>query len=129
MARLKRSVEKEVFWRFVLDEQASSGLSVRAFCRREAVSEASFYFWRRELAARDGQARGETGSPVMIPVRVVEAEQTSKRSGDSDDREHRHDSSLIEVRVPGGFTLRASGTTDADQVTAWLGAILRAQAS
>ena len=40
MARSRRSVEKEEFWRLVLKEHAASGLSIKAFCKREAVSEA-----------------------------------------------------------------------------------------
>ncbi|WP_409994654.1 IS66 family insertion sequence element accessory protein TnpA [Blastopirellula marina] len=39
-------------WRSLIAEQASSRLSVRAFCLRRGVSEASFYARRRELARR-----------------------------------------------------------------------------
>lgn len=40
----------EVLWRRRLREQSASGLSIVQFCRREAVSPASFYAWRRRLA-------------------------------------------------------------------------------
>ncbi|XZE55081.1 hypothetical protein SH139x_001073 [Planctomycetaceae bacterium SH139] len=36
MASLKRSVEKEEFWRLALAEYANSGLTVRAFCHPPA---------------------------------------------------------------------------------------------
>ena len=51
--RPRRSVEKERFWREQLRGHASSGLSVRAWCREHEISEPSFYAWRRELAERD----------------------------------------------------------------------------
>ena len=51
-----RSLERERAWREVMDRQRLSGLSVRGFCRREAVSEASFYAWRRELQRRDWES-------------------------------------------------------------------------
>lgn len=47
--------EREVFWRCKLAEFVASGLSVRAFCRGEALAESAFYFWRREIAGRDAK--------------------------------------------------------------------------
>jgi hypothetical protein len=43
----------------------SSGLSVRAFCAEQRVSEPSFYVWRRTLAQRDAAA------VRFVPVQVV----------------------------------------------------------
>ncbi len=72
MARAKRSVEKESFWRLVIEEFATSGLSVRTFCGREGLSEASFYAWRRTLAGRDAEASPAAEKPPeRIPVEVV----------------------------------------------------------
>ena len=48
----RRSSERERFWRRQVSSQAASGLSVREYCRRERLSEASFYAWRRELPRR-----------------------------------------------------------------------------
>lgn len=42
--------EREVYWRELLSKQAASGLSVRAWCDREAVSYTAFSYWRRRLA-------------------------------------------------------------------------------
>ncbi len=56
MANNERDVTKERFWRDALQRFAGGGLSVRAFCRRERFSEASFYAWRRTIAERDLQA-------------------------------------------------------------------------
>lgn len=51
-----RDLERERAWREVMDRQRQSGLSVRGFCHRELVSEASFYAWRRELQRRDRES-------------------------------------------------------------------------
>ena len=44
-------------WRALLSRFSTGGLSVAAFCEREAVSTASFYRWRRLTGRHDG---GET---------------------------------------------------------------------
>ncbi len=89
MANHRRSGETERHWRGVILEQAASGLSVRAFCRRRWLSEPSFYSWQRELQRRgaavgDSSPRQETavtrrqqaadvsdGRPSLVPVTVV----------------------------------------------------------
>jgi hypothetical protein len=39
---------KVAFWEFVIREQSAGGIGIREFCRREGVSEPSFYLWRRK---------------------------------------------------------------------------------
>ena len=124
MASLKRSVEKEEFWRSVLAERAASDLSVRAFCKREAVSEASFYFWRRELASRDAESGAQTKPPSLVPVRVVDAKATHVV-----DDPVPSENAVIEIGIPGGFTLRADSATDTERVGAWIAAIIKVAAS
>ena len=72
---LSRDVGMEQAWRAVLDRQRHSGLSIRAFCRREAISQVAFYAWRRELVRRDQEAsriRPEARRPdaaaTFVPV-------------------------------------------------------------
>jgi len=38
-------------WREVIRRQQSSGLSIAKFCRQEGLAQASFYNWRKKLAA------------------------------------------------------------------------------
>jgi hypothetical protein len=67
--RRGRDPKKESDWRERLSDQARSGLSVRAFCEREALKETAFYFWRREIGRRDRQAV-RTRTPALAFVEV-----------------------------------------------------------
>ena len=51
-------------WRELVDEQAGSGLSIAEFCRRNDVSQASFYQWRKKL--RESASAREAFVPVSI---------------------------------------------------------------
>lgn len=89
MGRRVRDGAKERFWREAVRRQRKSGLTIRAFCRREGFSEHGFHWWRRELerrrtqraapaaAQRSGRrvdARGEPSSTAcFVPVMVTSA--------------------------------------------------------
>lgn len=60
------SLAKERFWRDHVARQAAEGISVRAYCRRHALKDPSFYAWRRELAKRD---RARLGAPARTATR------------------------------------------------------------
>jgi hypothetical protein len=77
-------------WHQRLQRFARSGLSIAAFCKREGVSEPSFYAWRRRL--RDG-------SPRFLPVRVVPSA-----------------AAPVEVLLPSGCVLRLSPGCELDWV-------------
>jgi hypothetical protein len=66
--------ERESVWRDVLRRQATSRVSVAEFCRREGLSQPSFYAWRRTLAERDSVKRSKPASaePSFLPVRLSE---------------------------------------------------------
>jgi hypothetical protein len=66
--RRGRDVAKEAAWRRVVGAQAASGLSVRAFCRERRLAESAFYFWRRELQARDAAVRAAPAGPAQRPI-------------------------------------------------------------
>lgn len=68
----------------MIEEHGTSGLSAREFCRRESISEPSFYSWRRKLADLDRRsetadsrpsserpASGRTAADGLIPVHVA----------------------------------------------------------
>jgi len=54
-----RDPEKERAWRQAIKRQAKSGMTIRAFCRSEGLSEPSFHAWRRELNRRDAEKTGK----------------------------------------------------------------------
>ena len=72
-----RDPSKELFWRRMSERQGRSRLSVRAWCREHGVKEATFHWWRRELARRDAEGktsshRRATKRSSFLPVHVVE---------------------------------------------------------
>jgi len=101
-------------WRRLLRRWERSTRSVRDFCTDHAVSEASFYAWRRELAVRDRERataaatapEPAAATPALIPVRVIAT-------------------TPLEVVLPGGLVVRVPGGADPAAV-AQLVAALRA---
>lgn len=72
MANHSRDGGKEQFWRDVLGRQAASGLSVRAFCQQENLTEARLYWWRRTIAERDAAlkpSRQAKRLPAPVPIK------------------------------------------------------------
>jgi transposase-like protein len=68
-----RSAEKADFWKLVVVEWQESGLSVREFCKKNGLTEPSFYSWRRELKKRENEAGKKQSkdikqTPVFIPL-------------------------------------------------------------
>lgn len=53
MGRGRRDLGLEPQWRERMEQWRASGLSVREFCLRRGLVETAFYYWRRELGARD----------------------------------------------------------------------------
>ena len=95
MSAGKRDVKKESFWRRAIREQRASGISVRRWCGKQGLGEASFYWWRRELAQRDA----EPGSMSLVPVHVME---DRPRNGDGQ----------IEIVLTDGRRVGVHGSVD-----------------
>jgi hypothetical protein len=74
------------------------------------VAEPSFYYWRRELARRDGAGarRGGAAAPLFLPVRVKEPGLVPGEG-------------VIEVRLPSGHVLRGSELEKLARLAALLG--------
>jgi len=68
MPSSEQQAAKRAWWREVVERQAGSGLSVRAFCRQESIREPSFYFWRRAL--REHDANPPAATPEFVPAVV-----------------------------------------------------------
>jgi hypothetical protein len=96
MAWGQRDPVLEQRWRERIAKWQASGLSVRAFCEQRGLTEASFYYWKRELQARDAAAavvsaksrHGNESRPTFIPLTVIPTATTS-----------------VEVRCPSGHVV------------------------
>jgi len=133
MARLKRSAEKEQFWRSMVEEQGQGSLNVRAFCGQKGISEPSFYSWRKELQKRDAEEAVDVGngprtksvaagesSGQLIPVEVVGA-----RCEHAHATYHQQSKLPLEIGTPGGFTLRFDPHTTPETISRLLEVISR----
>jgi hypothetical protein len=67
-------------WRTLLARFEGSGLDVTAFCRREAISAASFYRWRALLngEAPGGQIVGSPATPAFLDVGTLNPASASR---------------------------------------------------
>jgi hypothetical protein len=101
-----RDASKADYWRRVIRRQVGSGLSVRAWCGRQEVPEASFYWWRRRLgrsgAAGHPSRRRRVNPPRFVPVRV-----TADPAGAADRRPD-----CIEIILSGERRVRVFGPVD-----------------
>lgn len=98
----QRDPKREEHWRRVLARFRKCGLSVRAFCRREKVTEPSFYAWRRTIRERDAAKqtglKRRTERPAFLPV-VVRGERLGDSGGGAG----------VTVELRGGRVLRCPG--------------------
>lgn len=104
----KKSSERELYWREILDRQAGSGLSVRRFCATERVSEPSFYAWRKKLSKAQGGMKqsqptsrrriGPDNEQQFIPLQLLES------------------SGAVEVVHPLGYRIRVTGEVSASNL-------------
>ena len=87
------SVEKAEFWRLAIAEQSESGLSIKAFCQQQALSEPSFYAWKRKFKNQDTSLQ-----PISLtPVRIVDdSEQSDAPPTRNPD---------VQIRLPGGIVV------------------------
>jgi len=111
MTRLKRSADKEVFWRLLVEQQRRCGVSIRAFCEQNAISQPSFYAWRKKLRNRDAKKAGKSDRNLrLIPVDVVNPTDENAPSRDKM-------KSPLEIFTPRGFTLRFDRDTTPETIS------------
>ena len=77
---MKEQTERARYWEAVIQEQAISGMPIRAFCEQRELTPCSFYWWRRELQGlnkprRRGRSKKKVGSPSTAFVEVVASPQ------------------------------------------------------
>ena len=59
--------ERRHHWQTIIDRQADSGLSKAAFCRQEAISLATFYYWAKKL-----REQAEVSPQSVVPLLLTE---------------------------------------------------------
>ena len=65
----RRNAKPEPFWRDLITRWKVSGQTVAALCAAHRGSQATFYSWRKRLAAPSPDTT--TPSPTFVTVRVV----------------------------------------------------------
>ena len=87
--------QNRVAWERRLRRFDPSQMTVADFCRREEVSVASYYYWKRQI--RPTSIEATTGEPMFVPVNVKPA-------------------SVAEVRIelPGGATIHIPSDASPD---------------
>lgn len=112
--------ERAVFWRDVVERQERSGWSVVDFCRREGVSTASFYNWRRRLREADGGSRkgGRRSRTAFVPVSV--------QAGTPEVRGDGFGAACIEIVLSGEVTVRVSDGASRETLSDVLAAVREA---
>ena len=114
MANSKRSAEKEEFWRLALREHQQSGLTIRAFCRREGLSEPSFFAWRKRIQSpklTHGPVHTVSEHGKLVPVDIIDS----------------LESDPLEIVTPGGFTLRFARSVEVSQLGALICLIVQCE--
>jgi transposase len=81
-------------WVERFDSFPASGLSPAEFCAREGVSVASFYLWKRRLAAENTSPAPKDAAPRLLPVCFQEP------------------AAPIELVLPGGTLVRIAAGAD-----------------
>jgi transposase-like protein len=122
----RSSKEKTEFWDFVLAEHGRSGLSVREFCRREGVSEPSFYQWRKKRAG-SGETSCEQRSDAsgdFLRITVVDTADDRVQAATSVDSQM---TSQLDAQIvtPGGYQVQLSNAAQASLILQSLLAIER----
>ena len=106
MAGRRRSLEKERYWREILDRHRESGLGVRRFCRESTISEQAFFRWRRLLAKRVALAEPDLPGHRLVPVSIVPSSAREVSSVTP------AGSGQVEVATPAGFLVRFDASLD-----------------
>jgi hypothetical protein len=99
-------------WRERLQRQATSGLSISAFCEREGFSYAAFHAWKRRLMAHSLRTGPEP--PVFVPLQVVPKAPQG----------HSAPAHRVEVDLPRQVRLRFENVPEPE----WLGRLVAALA-
>ena len=92
--------ERRAMWEQRLAAQAASGIGIRAWCRREGIAEANFYYWRHRV--------GNAIAPTQLIALPMVAQDSA---------------AAIEIATPGGYVVRLYSAAQCDLLPALLAAL------
>lgn len=118
----RRDSKKRAFWRRMIRDQARAGLSVRAWCRKQDLSEPAFYWWRRRIA------RVGTDPATPAPSAEFTFERSEGRQGPAFvavQLAAENDAAPIEIVLPGDQRVRLRGRVDRQMLVDVLAALNR----
>lgn len=121
MANHERDAKREAFWRGVFQRQAASGLTIRAFCRGEQLTESAFFAWRRTIAERDAEAKSPTGLATASPRRGRRPQRPAFLPVVLADN-NGHGQAIV-IELAGGRMLRWPASIDMDRLSTFVRAL------
>jgi hypothetical protein len=62
---MMQTESKQQVWSARVQEQAASGLGIRAWCVREGLTEATFHYWRKRLSVPAQSAASLIAFPLV----------------------------------------------------------------
>ncbi len=121
----RRDTAKEHHWRGVIGHWERSGQTIAGFCRDKDLSLASFNWWRRELAHRDGRPLRllrERRSTRPAPKKRRRSRATAERArfvpvGLSGSAQDQSNGTTIEIELAGGRVVRVTPNVSAEALT------------
>ena len=64
--------QRESYWRQNTQAHVASGLTVRAYCRKHALAESAFYYWRARLAKQDQACATHSGGSTPSVITAID---------------------------------------------------------
>ena len=93
-----RNTDQRQFWQMVIDTCKESDLSVVAFCKKEGISVAAYYYWRKKLVGSHPKSNRNT-PPAFIEVALPQSNTAALElvlsSGNTLRINHRADSKML----------------------------------
>jgi hypothetical protein len=104
----KSDTDQRQFWQMVLDTCKESDLSIAAFCKKEGISVAAYYYWRKKLVGSHPKSNRKT-PPAFIEVALPQS-----------------NAAVLELVLSSGNTLRINPGADNKMLLDVLSALRRA---
>lgn len=103
-ARRLSLAQRESQWRERMKRQATSGLSVKAFCQRESISSWAFYQWRARLV-KPGEQTQRPSAPALAAAGFIDLNAVDRPPPGVDGRLRGAERFAIKLELGGGVVL------------------------